>query len=449
MDLNSFFNATDQSFPIINYDQGKSYKEWGESHGEQFKDGIKELAEIRRGLILAMTPIRDDAFEQLALEQLEMTRVIAPDIVEEIEGIARGSGVSVDRIVGINNYSNFGDLHVDEGNQIRKHKSGRFYEQSKGILRPNEGGLSVQIQDNGQVTTGNLLNTHGSAKNYLCVINIPEIPIGPPPSDGSKPEKITNALLFSTIGCVGLAGVNGMAQYVCANHFEVNNAKPGIIWTALVRKLLQQKELGSMRDLLTKAPFTGGNTYHLASTSGGEIWETAPGICEKVQELEENEDRRIFHTSQPTHEKLLEVKGHDDSSDFEEYDLYNIEASAKTLHELLQRKIDVATDYHDTMKLLRDHEDYPRSICFHFDNGAQDPTQTCGGLVADLEQQMFRIWRGCPQNDENYIQYEFKLVFDDIKWEKTFVREMTEDIDEAGPKKKNKIFTFLNSLVPR
>ena len=50
---------TDCDFPIIEYSSGNSAREWGLAHGEQFRTAIKELTEIRTGLMREKNPSLD------------------------------------------------------------------------------------------------------------------------------------------------------------------------------------------------------------------------------------------------------------------------------------------------------------------------------------------------------------------------------------------------------
>ena len=36
----------EHNFPYIKYQKGQTYHQWGTAHGEEFRDGIKELVEI-------------------------------------------------------------------------------------------------------------------------------------------------------------------------------------------------------------------------------------------------------------------------------------------------------------------------------------------------------------------------------------------------------------------
>ena len=56
-----------------------------------------------------------------------------------------------------------------------------------------------------------------------------------------------------------------------------------------------------------------------------------------------------------------------------------------------------------------DHEGYPKSIGSHFQSGAQDPSMTCGGGIADFNNKGYYFWRGCPVYDKNFKSYLFSL----------------------------------------
>ena len=105
---------TDCGFPIIEYEKGKSFREWGHKHGETYRTAIRELYEIRRELMLAKNPALVKSIIPLADEQLVATRAFAPDITEELEGIAEGAGLTPDEIVILNNYTDFRDIEMPE-----------------------------------------------------------------------------------------------------------------------------------------------------------------------------------------------------------------------------------------------------------------------------------------------------------------------------------------------
>ena len=99
--------STNCMFPYIKYQQGKTSFDWGLDHGEEFKTAIGELTEIRRGLMLAKNPKLAKKLDELAMEQFNFSKKFAPNVTSEMEGIAKGAGLTISDLVILNNYTDF------------------------------------------------------------------------------------------------------------------------------------------------------------------------------------------------------------------------------------------------------------------------------------------------------------------------------------------------------
>lgn len=358
----------DCNFPLIKYEPSTEHLNhvaWGLQHGEEFKAPIKELVEIRRDLMLAKNPSIKDHLDQLAHAQLENTRTFAPKICEEIVAIAKASGLTIAEIVILNNYTDFRDLTL-----------------------PEEGCSTIHIQKGKKIVAGQTWDMHKSAKDYVCVIQTP----------GTDDQ--TESLNFSLVGCVGMMGYNTDRCLVGVNNINTQNAKAGIIWPALVRQVLLERSLKTMEDKLMSAPVTSGHNYILSSPDGGRHYEVTPTDREKVLGLDNGEDGEIFHTN---HCLGPAVKSHEDPT--------SLSSTTHVRFDLLQNKAPKVDSYEGMLSLLKDHENYPKSICSHFESGAQDPSFTCGGGAAEItEGNRVHFWRGCEEHDSNYVGYNFELV---------------------------------------
>lgn len=354
----------EHGFPYIEYEEGQNHIHWGLQHGETYRAGIKELALIRKELMLNKNPHIKEHLDQLAHAQLENTRIYAPLICEELVAIAKASNLSVAEIVILNNYTDFRDLTL-----------------------PEEGCSTVHIQNDEKIFSGQTWDMHKSAKNYICVIRAPSI--------GESPE----SLIFSLVGCVGMMGVNTHRCLVGVNNINTINAKGGVIWPVLVRKLLMEKTLADMEERLMHAPVTSGHNYILSGPEGGRHYEITPTDREKVLSLDKNEDGAIFHTNHCLGPK---VKLHEDTTS---------QSSTSLLRfDLLQNKTPDVKTYDELINLLKDHEGFPKSICSHFESGTQDPSFTCGGGVAEIAAgNRVNFWRGCQEHDKNFVEHEFIL----------------------------------------
>jgi len=362
--------STNCQFPHIIYREGQNNKLWGIAHGEEFKTPIKELAEIRKGLMLAKNPRLAKKLDELAMDQLHISRQYSPHIADEIEGIAQGAGLSLTDIVILNNYTDFRDIQL-----------------------PEEGCSTVHVQTPSDILSGQTWDMHRSAKNYMCLIQVPQT------------ERHSAQLVLTLVGCVGLMGVNAENGLIGVNNINTTNAKTGLIWPLLVRRVLEEKTLADMRRALLHAPVTSGHNYLISSPDGGEHLEVTPSVYEKVAALSKGQVGGIFHTNHCMGSEIekLEDKSSMSSTTFNRYNL-------------LTNKTYKVTDLEDFKNLLTDHDEFPKSICSHFENGAQDPSFTCGGGACDLKNGRYIFWRGCPAHDDDYKEYEF--VLDGSKFKK-------------------------------
>lgn len=351
---------TDLNFPHIIYKDGASFKEWGLHHGKSFKGAIAELAAIRKDLMLKKNPSLKSKLSELAMEQFNCTKLFAPHLAQELEGIAQGAEVDLVDIVILNNYTDFRDIEL-----------------------PEEGCSTIHIHSQNQQVSGQTWDMHQSAKNYLCTIEIPASKEGP------------KMHVLSLVGCLGLMGVSDTGLFIGVNNINTENARAGLIWPALVRRTLEHPCFNSMRETLVNAPVTSGHNYLISSVGQSEHWEIAPSAKAMVGKTNDSSFGKTFHTNHCLGDelKLIEQKTAQSSTTFNRYSL-------------LEKKIGQCETYEDLINLLGDHDGHPKSICSHFASGAQDPSMTCGGGVYDHLTKRLFFWRGCKVYDDNYEERE-------------------------------------------
>jgi isopenicillin-N N-acyltransferase-like protein len=354
----------DCGFPVITYTPEKDPREWGFSHGEQWRDAIQELVAIRKNLMRERNPGLDViAIDHLAGMQANITRRCYPELMQEFEGIAAGAGLSLVDLVILNNYTDFRDISVDD-----------------------QGCSVAYVNDQGQPVVGQTWDMHGSAKRYVCCVEVPC-------SGYEQP-----AVFFSLVGCLGMMGHHPSGRMVGVNNINTDKARAGLIWPALIRGLLQQPDHAAMARHLAAAPVTSGHAYLLASLDGGEFWEVMPDLAEQVSQLPAENDGYLFHTNHclGSLAKRRETPIGQNSTTHIRY-------------ELLSQKISEVRTFDDMYLLMNDHENYPKSICSNFQTDSQDPSITCGGSVGDLKRGRVVMWRGDEQFDENFVKREFDM----------------------------------------
>ncbi len=355
---------TDMNFPVIKYDSNFSPRQWGEQHGESQRQGIRELVSIRRNLLQEKNRrLTLQWIERLADEQWQVSRGYDQDLCEEIEGIAAGANLSLADLVVLNNYTDFRDLPV-----------------------PDQGCSVVYINRGGQRVAGQTWDMHGSAKNYVCVIEIAE-------SEQAPAQK-----LFSVVGCVGMMGFNSNRVMIGVNNINTDGAAPGVLWPMLIRRLLRQSSLPQLQQNLIAAPVTSGHTYLLACDDGAELWEVIPGLAECVGQLPHDSNGHLYHTNHclGTLARQREMTN-------------SLSSTTHKRYELIEQKIGRVAGVHALYDLLNDHENYPMSICSHYQTNTTDPSFTCGGAAGDLDSGQLFFWRGDALLDSNFRLHRFQI----------------------------------------
>lgn len=352
----------DVNFPVIEYATDTDHRENGRSHGEAYREAIHELFHIRKDLMLGRNPGLEPELEPLAKAQFEVSRKFDPDLAEELEGIAEGANLSLSDIVIVNNYTDFRDINL-----------------------PEEGCSTIHIESEKGIFSGQTWDMHASAKKYVCLIKSPSM------------------VSFSLVGCVGMMGFNTDRAMIGVNNINTKNARAGLIWPLLVRHVLKAKNLKGMQERLIKSPVTSGHSYILSHPDGGEIWEVTPDLSRQTGNLPKGSKGHIFHTNHCLDKDVIEQEVKT-----------GINSTTHIRYEILERRLKEVKDFDGLFQMFQDHENYPKSICSHFESGAQDPSFTCGGGVGDFQSGKVSFWRGCPEHDTNYVQHDFQISSEGI-----------------------------------
>lgn len=353
----------DAGFPIIFYPRQMPERDRGRSHGESYRQAIGELCQIRRDLMRRKNPgLTAAKIESLAAEQWLQTRNFDRGIADEMEGIAEGAKLSIDDLVILNNYTDFRDIQVPEE------------------------GCSVVYVNRTSPIAAQTWDMHASAKNYVCCIQI----------QANDPHD--EQVIFSLVGCVGLMGYSRRGLAVGVNNINTSGARPGLIWPALIRKMLLQSNFSEMRHELVAANVTSGHTYLLASAREAEFWEVMPGLAEPISRVESPQTGHLFHTNHclGSRARLRELPA-------------AINSTTRIRYQLLEQKISAVSSMDEVYALLNDHENYPQAICSNYQSGDQDPSVTCGGAAGDLESGKVVMWRGDAMYDSNFVRHTFEL----------------------------------------
>lgn len=356
---------TDIGFPKFIFDKKISTLDNGKNLGEEYKVAIHELADIRRKLMLKKSPNLESKIEELSLLQWEQTCSYHPELRDELEGTRIGADLSVSEMVILNNYTDFRDIEL-----------------------PDEGCSVVGISGNSEINLGQTWDMHGSAKNYLMLIEH-EV-------EGKK------ICTMTVCGCPALMGVNSDGFFIGVNNINTKKASMGVMWPAFVKRMLIADSWKERKDILEKTKLVSGHNYIMGDSKRALQAEKSPNGTEILSIIKKEEDGKFFHTNHCLGElhKSLEDKE-------------SLSSTTMARYKILSERVEGLKSFDDLFNLFQDHEGYPKSICSHFQLSGIDPSSTCGGGVFNPEEKRLKVWRGCPEYDkEIYKEHDFNLTMD-------------------------------------
>jgi isopenicillin-N N-acyltransferase-like protein len=337
----------------------------GAAHGEAQRERIRGHAERFLGYILSTAVVRlseAELWDRWA-PQVAVNQRLAPEYVEEMRGIARGAGVSFERVFLLNSML---DLN-----------SFRYLD-----LATNFAGCStfavVAEAGTGKTLVGQTYDMPAFHQDYLTLLRL-------------RPAQGPRQLVFSFDGIVGAAGLNEHGLAVNINYLSPLDGGPGRLHSVIVRQILASTQLA---DALTPPvlPTRAGGAHFLIADRDGSV--VSIETTARRFAVAYPEGNAIGHTN---HYLAAELRDH-------EYLRASSIGSSLARYTALRRFLrdrDGRLTLADLMELTRNHTSYPRSICAH--GTAGDPedtkTRTVSAMVQVPADGLMHITNGCACED--------------------------------------------------
>lgn len=352
----------------LSYPRGATPREWGRIHGESFRGEIGSLAELRWYLTGRVGGIARADAERLATMHLPVLERYDDALYQELCGIAEGAALRPEDVVVLNHYTDLRDIdprHPDgppaDGGS---HDGGGEGCSVFFTAAPSGGPIVAQTWD-----------MHATAMPYVMMLEVP---------DGDGPA----AMLLSLTGCLGMAGLNGAGVAVAINNLTSTDARVGLVWPALVRRVLREASAGAARDLVLAAPLGSGHHYLVADAT------TAYGI-------EASGTRRavVFDGGAPLYVHTNHCLDREvaacsrippGSTTHERFDRLRADLEARPVRDLS-----------DAMRRLGSHDGYPRSVCANLATPEQPHLMaTCAAVAISPVARTLVAVAGFPHNVE-------------------------------------------------
>ncbi|MDQ7026190.1 MAG: C45 family peptidase [Anaerolineae bacterium] len=231
-----------------------SFYDMGKQHGETFHDAIHEFTEDRIQLSgnekwTGRSLSREAVLALADACVLEHERY-APELMDEVRGMADATGLSLGALIISNGYTDFIDTVYSVGDITQKAKIPQFASDNcTAFLVPKE------ATADGQGMYGQTWDMHDTATPNVVLLQ-------------GKPDNAPNFLAFTSIGCVGMIGMNEHGIAVGINNIMAADGQIGVMWPFVIRKILMQDNIDDALSCLIDVKLAGAHNYLIMDKNG-------------------------------------------------------------------------------------------------------------------------------------------------------------------------------------
>ena len=305
--------------------------EMGFAHGQRFHDEIHLFTKDRVALCQDKNwtghSLPREAVIALAEACVDEHQRYAPDLMDELQGMADATGLSLAELVINNGFTDFIDVVYHLGGIARPAAAlPEAADNCTAFLVPNSRSAARQA------FFGQTWDMHASATPYVILIH-------------GEPQAEPAFLTFTITGCVGMIGMNSAGIAVGINNLMSTDGQIGLTWPFVVRKILQQDNLADALDCLTGAKLAGAHNYMLMDKQGQGCEVEAMPTSFHVRQLAEE---TIAHTNHCLIQQNLQVE--------RERPPASRHSSENRLHRARELLAKDAIAIDDLMALTRDEE---------------------------------------------------------------------------------------------
>ncbi len=248
-------------------------KERGYIHGETLKTEIIEILERYKYSLKFNYKRNPDWLIDYFLSNTNFLTSIkrwAPQLLEEIEGIAEGVGVDFNEIFAL---------------QMVAHDEGWWFFQNTSFEKCSSLGC-IKSEDQPVLIAQNL-DLPNIFEGLEVLLHIKY--------EGSSLE----SYVLSHAGFLGEFGINNQSVAICCNSLSshLNNSPNGLPFTYIIRSILEQPNLKKAEEFLTKIQHASAQNYIIGGSDCILCYECS---ANKIIHFEPYEDaQRIYHTNHP------------------------------------------------------------------------------------------------------------------------------------------------------
>ena len=317
--------------------------EMGYQHGSELRDLVAlSLETFRREMTSDPYGLHGPGAERPSFEQVLQVAAVsipladeyAPDLVEEVRGLAEGSGFAFEEVFALNTEV---VMLETPGPPEAPLRSGSFC---------STYAVGSEATADGETYMGGNIDWYETWLPSSVIVK-------------GKPAEGLPFAICTWAGCIGRPGMNPYLGF-SANGLFPNDAAEGVPYTIMCRKVLQQSSVEDALAVVSRAKRITGLNYTLADAEGNVA---AMETTARRTAVVSGGGGKVVHTNHYTAHELL---GHET---LKESDYWYLQSHKRfdRLEELLMEKEPGSITLEDLKSVHRDHCSRPDSICQHGD----------------------------------------------------------------------------------
>ena len=336
------------------------HKKIGYEHGQRCAREINRLREVLMDDVTRKSGLDPSRVMSLASKFRPVFEKHAPHLMEEIEGIAEGSGLPVNGVIFLN-------TRHEMTYELEKLPKG---ECSAVAFAPEHTAAHETL-------IGQNVDHSKPFEPLLKVFRI-------------RPKTGPSILTITFAGTVGQVGVNSYGVARVGNGLNNLHRRPvGVSRYALNRLVLEQENVQDATRLVTESERGSGGNFLLGAANGDIIDIETTSMVSQVLKPTEG---WLAHSNHFIGSQLKDAEARSGPK------LDDTQTRLSTLEKFAKSNTQVTAK--DLKRLFRDHSNYPTCICRH----AESYSQTIASAVIEPNARSMSVLTGNPC-EEDYVRY--------------------------------------------
>ena len=244
----------------------------GRAHAEEIRRYARDRVELVAGGLWSGGPLEPGAVLELADACLPAHEAFSPDLHAEMLAMAGAAGISPAEAVVGGGFTDFVDT-------VRAATGGPH------PVSVTEDDCTAFVVPDGRAGGAGFLgqtwDMHDAATDHVVLAWL-------------RPDTGPDALVFTTVGCLGQIGMNSAGVCVGINNLTGNDGRFGVMWPTVVREMLAQTTAAGALDVLLRADLAGAHNYLILDAEGRGFNVEAMPSARPVQPLG---DEPLVHTN--------------------------------------------------------------------------------------------------------------------------------------------------------